>query len=505
MKIGTKLMLALAAPLVGLMALFGWLEERHGREMLGQGLADERSEIARVAQAAAEDSKAETTPKTAVELVEQIGGFTRVIGMRLFDAEGNLSYESASLADVPNADSHSIRAAISGKETSESRLKINGERVASFVFPISSSDGKSLGAVQAFQKEGFIEDAALASRHSILLLTAAMILAASSIVYIAIRLAVGRPIAELARNFEDVASGDLAARATIASKDELGNLAREFNAMCERLEEARRKLIAHEEERRRIEVSLRSAERLASVGRLAAGLAHEIGTPLNVIIGRTESLRKKLQGHDPAERNLQIIATQIERIATTVQGMLDYSRARELSLAPTSLADVLNKVIEFLEDRFAHTSIRVVTDFGEASPQVEADADRLYEVFLNLAVNAIDSMPNGGTLAVRVRTEDRSHPEHPGPERSFAAVSFEDEGCGIAPGDLERIFDPFFTTKEIGKGTGLGLSISYGIVREHGGWIQVRSAVGRGTGITVYLPRESPLPVGSASSNGRAA
>src|SRR5262249_24394554 len=142
---------------------------------------------------------------------------------------------------------------------------------------------------------------------------------------VAVRLAGGRPITELARSFEEVAGGDLRARAPVRTSDELGELAREFNTMCTRLEDARNTLTEQEEERRRIEVSLRNAERLASVGRLAAGLAHEIGTPLNVIVGRAESLRRKLQGNDPAERNLAIITGQIERIATTVKGMLAYS------------------------------------------------------------------------------------------------------------------------------------------------------------------------------------
>ena len=495
-------MLALAGPLVGLMALFGWLEDRHGREMLERGLADERREIARAAQNAAEDSLVETTPKTEIELVDRVKGFTRVFGLRLFDALGHLVYESPSLTGIPPADPDSLQEALHGREPSETVLKIRDETVAAFVFPISGSDGKSLGAVQAFQQEGFIEEAAWSSRHSILLLTAAMILAAGTIVYLAIRLTVGRPITDLARSFEEVAGGDLRARAPVRTNDELGNLAREFNTMCTRLEDARNTLTEQEEERRRIEVSLRNAERLASVGRLAAGLAHEIGTPLNVIVGRAESLRRKLQGNDPAERNLAIITGQIERIATTVKGMLAYSRSRELRLSPTALPDVLGKVIEFLEDRFVHTSIRVDTDFTRACPPVLADADRLYEVFLNLAVNAIDAMPNGGVLTVRVEAETRSHAERPGPDRHFAVVSFEDQGTGIAPGDLERIFDPFFTTKEVGKGTGLGLSISYGIVREHGGWIQVRSTVGKGTAIVVYLPVEEREEASEASTNG---
>jgi signal transduction histidine kinase len=503
LKIGTKLTLALAAPLVGLMVLFGWIEELHNREILETGLADERKEIAHSIQMAAEDSVAETTPKTVVEFVDKASNFMRLVGLRLFDGDGHLVFESNALAGVSATDPSSVQKAIEGQEPSEEHLRIEAKPVAAFLFPISGSDGRPIGVVQAFQEEAFIEEAASAARRSIILLTGTMIFAASIIVYLVIRIAVGRPIAGLARSFADVASGDLAARAPVRSDDELGNLAREFNTMCERLEDARRTLIANEEERRRIEASLRNAERLASVGRLAAGLAHEIGTPLGVIVGRAESLRRKLAGNERAQRSLQIITGQIERIATTVKGMLDYSRARDLRLAPTSLPDVLGKVIEFLEVRFQNGSIEVESDFAGDFPPVPADADRLYEVFLNLAMNAIDAMPGGGKLAVRVRAEERSQPGRPGPVRPYAAVTLEDAGCGISAKDLERIFDPFFTTKEVGKGTGLGLSISYGIVQEHGGWIEADSTVGTGTRITVLLPLE-PSPKGAMETvNGR--
>jgi signal transduction histidine kinase len=497
------LTLALAAPLVGLMVLFGWIEELHNREILETGLEDERKEIARQIQNAVEDSSPETTPMTAVELVDKAKSFMRMIGLRLYDEHGVLVFESLALKGVPPPDPLLVSRTIETQESSEEHRKIQNRRVASFLFPISGSDAKPIGAVQAFQEEAFIEEAASAARRSVIFLTGTMIFAASIIVFIVIRTAVGRPIAGLAASFADVASGDLAARAPVRTDDELGNLAREFNTMCERLEDARRTLIANEEERRRIEASLRNAERLASVGRLAAGLAHEIGTPLGVIVGRAESLRKKLVGNDRAQRSLQIITGQIERISTTVKGMLDYSRARDLNPAPTSLPDVLGKVIEFLEDRFQSGSIEVQTEFVRGLPPVPADADRLYEVFLNLTVNAIDAMPGGGRLAVRVRTEERSRPGRPGPVRAYAAVTFEDAGCGISPKDLERIFDPFFTTKEVGKGTGLGLSISYGIVQEHGGWIEAESTIGAGTRITVLLPLEPSPKASMETVNGR--
>ena len=194
MKIGTKLTLALSAPLVGLMVLFGWIEERHNREILVNGLADERNEIARSIQAAAEDSLEETTPKTAVELVDRASSFMRLIGLRLFDAEGRLVFDSPALAGVAATEPALVEKAVAKREPSEEHLRIGGRSVAAFVFPISGSDGRSIGAVQAFQEESFIEEAASAARRSIILLTGAMILAASVIVFVVIRTAVGRQI-----------------------------------------------------------------------------------------------------------------------------------------------------------------------------------------------------------------------------------------------------------------------------------------------------------------------
>jgi methyl-accepting chemotaxis protein len=188
----------------------------------------------------------------------------RMIGLRLFDEHGELVFESSALKGVPPPDPLLVKKAIERREPSEERGKIQNRPVASFLFPISGSDARPIGAVEAFQEEAFIEEAASAARRSIIFLTGTMIFAASIIVFIVIRTAVGRPIAGLAASFADVASGDLAARAPVRTDDELGNLAREFNTMCERLEDARKTLLTNEEERRRIEASLtRSARRSA--------------------------------------------------------------------------------------------------------------------------------------------------------------------------------------------------------------------------------------------------
>jgi signal transduction histidine kinase len=258
--------------------------------------------------------------------------------------------------------------------------------------------------------------------------------------------------------------------------------------MCERLDAMRRKLLEEQEERRRMEEDLREAEHLASIGRFSAALAHEIGTPLNVISGRAELLLRRGVGGEAGQRNLGIIATQIDRITRIVRGMLDFARARELRLAPTRLGDVMSRVTELMEHRFQESGIELEMRWLEELPPIPADADQLHEVFLNLAMNAADAMPEGGTLTIAARRVEQRLPGHEGDTGPLLAVTFEDTGQGIRPEHLDRIFDPFFTTKEVGQGTGLGLSVSYGIVKEHGGWIEVESAVGRGTRVTVYLP-----------------
>jgi two-component system, NtrC family, sensor kinase len=219
-----------------------------------------------------------------------------------------------------------------------------------------------------------------------------------------------------------------------------------------------------------------------------------------VIRGRAETLARKLPGNDNATRNLQIIVSQISRIARIVHGTLDYARPRAPRRAPTAVVPVLRKVLEFLSQRIEEAGVRIESSLSGEFPDIIADADKLHEVFLNLATNALDAMPRGGTLRIRAECAQARHPERDGPAGPFLAITFEDNGSGIAAEHLGRVFESFFTTKKVGKGTGLGLSISHGIVRDHGGWIDVASEVNRGTRLTVYLPLpESPAVVARAA------
>lgn len=221
---------------------------------------------------------------------------------------------------------------------------------------------------------------------------------------------------------------------------------------------------------------LRRTERLAELGTLASGMAHEIGTPMNVILGRAEYLMRRTED-ETVKKGLETIVTQVERITRIMNQLLTFARRRPSERGPLDVIRTIEETLEVLQERLRKHRIKVETDFARGMPPVYADQDQMSQVLLNLMINAIHAMPDGGTLRLSLEQADGT-----------AVVTVADTGCGIPKQDLPNIFDPFFTTKEVGKGTGLGLTVVHGIIQEHGGAITVESEPGRGTTFRVTLP-----------------
>jgi signal transduction histidine kinase len=219
-----------------------------------------------------------------------------------------------------------------------------------------------------------------------------------------------------------------------------------------------------------------AAEQLASVGTLVAGLAHEIGTPMGVIQGHAKLLERAVEG-EQAKRRLGIIREQIGRISKIIQSLLNMARPRPAVLRPVELAGVLETSVSFLTEKLQRHSVRLNFELSP-TPLVLGDAERLQQLCLNLILNAVDAMPEGGELRVVLAPR----------EPASVCLEVGDSGVGISPQDVERIFDPFFTTKQAGRGNGLGLMVADSIVRDHGGTIEVESAEGEGTTFRVNLP-----------------
>lgn len=239
------------------------------------------------------------------------------------------------------------------------------------------------------------------------------------------------------------------------------------------MESLRRK----DEEMRRFNERLLQTEKLAAIGQFAAGVAHELNTPLASIGGYAEELAEISKGGGPqVEKYTGVIRSQTERCKAITQSLLNFARKSEVRIGPVDVDALLKEAVDYL--RFKRGKLTVEMDLG-APPAVQADAGQLLQVFLSLLMNAADALGSGGG---RIRASSRAREKD-------VAVTISDTGCGIPPENLKKIFEPFFTTKEPGQGTGLGLSLSYGIVRQLGGTIDIRSEVGKGTDVSITLPR----------------
>jgi two-component system, NtrC family, sensor kinase len=302
---------------------------------------------------------------------------------------------------------------------------------------------------------------------------------------------VGRPITALISQARRVAAGDLGARSTPRQRDELGELTREVNGMLDRLETASATVRASTEQRFAALEQLRHAERLTTVGRLATSVAHELGTPLNVVAGRARLVTENA-GEAPA--HARIIIDQTERMTKIIRQLLDYARRRPPQKGNHDLklpiVDVLSLVQTLASKK--GVALRFSSDLAEAP--VVADPTQIQQALTNLVVNAIQASRDGGQVDVVLRAtrapRKRSAPPPPDPApRDGFEVAVRDHGPGMPADVLARVFEPFFTTKPVGESTGLGLSVANDIVEEHGGWIDAESVPGRGSRFSMFLPR----------------
>jgi two-component system NtrC family sensor kinase len=230
-------------------------------------------------------------------------------------------------------------------------------------------------------------------------------------------------------------------------------------------------------ERMRLEEQLQQSDKLSSIGLLAAGVAHEVNTPLTGISSYSQMLMQQIPVGDPRQLLLEKIHRQTSRASAIVNNLLNFSRVSDARFAPVDLNRVLDDTIQLLEAQLRNTQIEVMRSYAEELPPALGNAPKLQQVFMNLILNARDAMPNGGRL--ELITEEQG---------DTVLVAFRDSGGGIEPEHLSKIYDPFFTTKQIGKGTGLGLAVSYGIIQDHGGQIVVQSDIGTGTSFQITLP-----------------
>jgi signal transduction histidine kinase len=261
--------------------------------------------------------------------------------------------------------------------------------------------------------------------------------------------------------------------------------------MTDRLAASQLKISAERRARTSALEQLRHADRLSTVGKLASSMAHELGTPLNVVAGRARMIEGDESAAETARDNARIIAEQAERMAEIIQDLLEFSRRKPLERRRARIGDVLEHAATLLEPICEDKDITLEVG-GAPDVEAEIDSGKVLQVLTNLLMNAAQAMPDGGRIELSV---SREHVDDPPDRRAgagdYLVIVVRDEGIGIPADRLPDIFEAFFTTKkDEERGTGLGLSVCHGIVREHGGWMEVASVVGEGTTFRVYLPEE---------------
>jgi len=323
-------------------------------------------------------------------------------------------------------------------------------------------------AVGSYEDEFYAEANLIRGRifWSMAALTTLLILGSTALVFVASRVLTD-PIGHMIAVIRKVKGGRLEERMEVRSHDELGELAATFNRMVG--------IIKRNKE---MESTLAQQEKMASLGVLSSGVAHEINNPLGVILGYAGYLEGKMDPADPNFRYIQDIRKESKRCKVIVQDLLSYARTPPPALEETDLNALLEQIVDFAANHMDLHHVSLARDFAPELPRVRVDPDQMRQVAINLILNAGAAMEAGGTITVGTAVS----------EGGFVDIAVRDEGAGIAPENLEKIFEPFFTTKA--RGTGLGLAITKRIVEQHHGRIMVESEIGKGTTVTVRLPIE---------------
>ena len=336
--------------------------------------------------------------------------------------------------------------------------------------PIRDPAGQIIGAIYVglLQAPFDREQTAVTVRFLLLLIAAT---ATSLLLIYLMTMVIMRPVGKIVDMSRKVVAGDMSARVGIRPPGEIGSLCRAVDYMAD----------AVVEREERIKAALRNqvtrAEQLASIGRLAAGVAHEINNPLTAVLTFAHLLHDKPHVTDEDREDLDLIIHETTRAADIVRGLLDFARERPVLMEPLDLNDVVRRTVRLIANQKKFEHVAIGEHLQNDLPEINGDMNQLQQVLLNLSLNACTAMPDGGRLDITTAATDGK-----------VVLKVADTGCGIKPEHLEQIFEPFFTTQDVGKGTGLGLSVSHGIVEQHGGEMEVRSQEGQGTTFTIILP-----------------
>ena len=535
-SVSAKLILLLLGSLLVIFALLGYLNIHLHRKHLENATLQSAERVSDLIKRSTSYYMLRNDRDGLYHMMETIASEPGIERVRVFDQQGKISYSTDGNELNQYVDKkaeacygcHAQSAPLSRLDRPDRfRIYGNGHRVLGIITPIENQPRCSNAACHAHpanqQILGVLDtnlslaraDTSIAEgTRRMLAYTGVAALLISFLSWLFVWKVVRNPVRVLTEGTEKLAEGELGHQIEVRSNDELGELAASFNVMSLQLRSAEQEITSWartledrvEEKTRELKKAhehVLHVEKMASVGKLAAVVAHEINNPLSGILTYAKLLRKWLE-RDPAqlekkkevEECLELIASESRRCGDLVKNLLTFSRAAPMNVAPTDLNAVVDRCLRLVQHQLEFRSIQWQMDLAQDLGPVMCDGAQIEQTILALVMNAIDAMPNGGNLWLTTAA-DTNHDE--------VEIQVRDDGTGIAPEILPQIFEPFLTTKESGKGVGLGLAIANGIIERHGGRIEVESELGKGTKFSIHLPmgahRElAPMAVGTAGN-----
>ncbi len=474
MRIGTRLTLVLLACILPVLAAYTYWSAEQSNVYLNELKQSARAASSGLALSVDEEVIAQEWNKIGDAFRKMDAEGTRSALLR---NDGKLWY---SLPDFPAEPISAAQVQLAQRNSAEFGPTAGVKNWFCELVPLRSHGGEVIGYLLEVQDWTKVASDSRAQSIASLIVALVLLGVVATVIPLTVHRYVSRPLADLSAKVVKFSSDDSDRGA--ASEVEL--LSEEFRRLDRQLNRARSDLEVRHRRELELERELQRADRLATIGALAAGLAHEIGTPMGVIRVRAEALQQDQTISADSRVKLGVIVRQIDRIARIVRMLLDYGRKSESHKAICDLRTIADRALALLEPETAHRDVRTVAQLGESPLPVNCDADQIEQVFVNMIMNALDAMQrDGGTLKVTAQTQhDR--------DGSRVMLAFEDTGAGVAPEHEDRLFSPFFTTKEPGKGTGMGLAVSQSIIREHDGEITFTSGPS-GSRFVVAIPMAS--------------
>jgi signal transduction histidine kinase len=484
MGLKLRLILVLMIPPILVVGVYGFIRVRVGRAELVAETERNVILLAKAIQARVERGLRDPwTVDLDGMLTDIVRGQEQIDRIRILDGQLRPTARSHGVAVGYDLPADLLRRVVNTEQGEGFSAGQGTAQVFAYVLPIRGLDGAVVGTMEVAHRMSRIEDRMGDATWDIVVRLTLLVVSMTLLTGLMLQREVLRPLSRLMEGIRGLGRGESATPLPVERRDELGRVAEAFNTMVSQLQAARRQVLVENEHALDLEQQLRHSATLAVAGRLATGLAHEIGTPLNIISGEVEYIAQKLHAGDGLREETDVILEQIDRISAMIRSLLDTVRPLKPEIQPVALKDVVDRLLLLLEHTARRHGVTLDVSIPGDLPLVRADRSQLQQVIINVLMNAFEAARPSGKVQMRARRV--AHPECPGVE-----IEVRDTGPGIPPSLWPRIFEPFFSTKPPGEGTGLGLPICRDILKTFGGDITVESVPGEGASFVVWLAED---------------